>query len=392
MPKLSPAASKAGAGRGGWLAYLGVAGILLVVIALLGGLKFAQISMLIAMGEAMAESGPPPEAVGSARVEEREWEQRLRAVGSLVSDEGVTLTSEVAGLIRRIHFASGAKVRSGQVLVSLDTSVEQAQLTAIEARRTLAQQKATRSAGLVEGGGVSKQQAESDAALVSELAADAAALRAQIAKKVVRAPFAGKLGVRQVSEGQYLSPGTPIAKLESTNALFVEFDLPQRHLSVVHTGLKVSLRQPQATETLKATLSAIDPALDAKTRMVRVRASLPEAAETAALRPGMFFHVEVILGEANTVRVVPAIAVVHATYGDSVYTVEPGEEGKPATAKQRFVQLGEQRGDFVAIRKGLEAGSEVVVAGAFKLRNGAPIAVDNTVKAQPQDAPELENR
>jgi membrane fusion protein, multidrug efflux system len=240
------------------------------------------------------------------------------------------------------------------------------------------------------------------------LTADLKALQAQIDKKTVRAPFDGKLGIRAVNLGQYLPPGTTVAVLESTDAVFVDFTLPQQDLRKIKLGQPVRAR-PDANEPSVAagSITALEPALDAVTRNVKVRASFPGS--EAVLSPGMFVNVDVILPESAKVVAVPLTSVVHAAYGDSVFVVEgkqadaaAGSAGGPEgaasgtppaqIARQHFVRLGRTRGDFVAVVDGVAPGDEVVSSGAFKLRNGAPILVKNEVQAQPELNPHPENR
>jgi membrane fusion protein (multidrug efflux system) len=367
------------------------------LFVLLGGLvavKASQIKMLIGFGEQMQKAGPPPEVVGTAVAESQDWEGTLSAVASVVSSKGVDLSNDSPGIVTKLHFESGDIVKKGEVIVELDTNVERAQLISTKARRDLALTELMRSQALVASGAISQAQADADEATYKSLAADAAALEAQIARKVIRAPFAGKLGIREVNLGQYLAPGTRVAVLESTDAVFADFTLPQRYLGNLKTGMTIRAYEGEATEPLvEGTISAIDPAIDPVTRNIKVRATLPNEAEK--LRPGMFLRVEVVLPEQGKVVAVPLTAVVRASYGDSLFRVEDGKgpDGTPRkVARQQFVKLGEARGDFVAILEGLKAGQEVVTSGAFKLRNGAFVVVDNTVKPKPELSPRPENQ
>lgn len=363
---------------------------LLVLVALLGGIKGAQIASLINMGKQMEKSGPPPEAVNTAVAQRQSWQGRLNAVGSVVSEKGVTLTNEIAGIVKRLNFDSGQTVRAGQLLVELDTGVERAELASITAKRELAEISVQRSRKLVQSGAVPKSQSDSDESNLKGFGADEQALSAQIDRKIIRAPFAGKLGIRLINLGQYLQPGTSIVVLESTKALFVDFSLPQQSLPYVKLDTSLRVRpEGNGSKWVEGSVRAIDPTVDVNTRTFKVRASLPE--DRQSLRPGMFLDVEVLLPEQQPAVVVPQTAVVRAPYGDSVYCVEDGKTGGKV-ARQKFVRLGQVRGDFIAIVEGIEAGQEIVTAGAFKLRNGAPIAVKNEVQPQAQLNPKVENR
>jgi membrane fusion protein (multidrug efflux system) len=384
-------------------------GISLAVVGLLAGTKFAQISSLMRFGKAAQAAGPPPEAVGTATAKAAQWESVLESVGSVAAGRGVTISNEVPGVVRAIRFDSGAKVRPGQVLVELDASVERAQLSSLQARRDLATTSAARTRHLEAGGASTKAQLDADEAQLKTVSADAQALAAQIEKKTIRAPFGGKLGIRSVNLGQYLNPGTPITVLESLDAVYIDFTIPQQQVehAQVGTAVRISLPGTEPLRTLAGKIAAVDPNVDPVTRAVKLRASIEEgdADKKSAdeLRPGMFVNVSVVLPERASVVFVPSTAIARAPYGNSVYIVEDkkdesghpvaGPGGKPAkVARQQFVRIGVNRGDFVAIDEGVSAGQEVVTLGAFKLRNGAPVFVNNEIQLQPSQTPNPQNR
>ena len=358
---------------------------------------------LIGMGKQFQAMGPPPEAVGSAPATAETWETTVSAVGSISSLRNVAVSAEVPGTVSKIRFESGQIAKEGQMLVELDAEVEKAQLASVDARRDLAARNAERSRKLAAGNVISKAQLDDVEAQFKTATTDTAALRAQVERKIIRAPFRGRLGIRAVNVGQYLTPGTQVTTIDAMGGTFVDFTLPQEELSIVAVGLPVRVTMEGAKEStsMKGTISAIDPTVDAATRNVKVRAAIPELPGTP--RPGSFVTVDVIKPTKAEVVAVPATAVVHASYGDSVFVIEdkkPGSpgmdkspDGKPVKiARQQFVRTGAARGDFVAITKGVTAGQQVVSAGAFKLRNNAPVVVDNTVQAKPQLAPHPENR
>jgi membrane fusion protein, multidrug efflux system len=362
--------------------------VILGLVLLVGGLaavKVSQIRMLIGMGETMKKAGPPPEVVGTTVAKKQTWENTLSAIGSVVSARGVAVSNDAPGIVSRLHFESGDTVKQGNVLVELDTSVERAQLTSLRARRDLAETSAKRSRALAASGAVSQSQVDADESAFKSLSADVEALSAQISRKVVRAPFSGKLGMRQVNLGQYLAPGTTVTELEAAKSIFVDFTLPQQELPKLSLGMAVrTLLAGSSKAIAEGTISAIDPTIDPMTRSIKVRASLPEI--DAQLRPGMFLRVEVVLPEKNEVVAIPQTAIVHASYGDSVFVGEekPGPDGKPRkVAQQQFVKLGTTRGDFVSVVDGLKPEQEVVTAGAFKLRNGIPLKINNQGAPQP---------
>jgi membrane fusion protein (multidrug efflux system) len=387
--------------RGRLKRYLLVAAGLLVLIGLLAAIKGAQIGKLIGMGKQFKAMGPPPESVGSAPAQAETWETTVSAVGSISSLRNVAVSAEVPGTVSKIRFESGQIAKEGQVLVELDAEVERAQMASADARRDLANRNMERSRKLAAGNVISKAQLDDIEAQSKTATTDTAALRAQLERKIIRAPFRGRLGIRAVNVGQYLTPGTTVTTIDAMGGTFVDFTLPQEELAIVAVGLPVRVTMEGAKESLTGTISAIDPSVDLTTRNVKIRAAIPELPGTP--RPGTFVTVDVIKPTKTEVVAVPATAIVHASFGDSVFVIEdkkPGSPGMDKTpdgkmikiARQQFVRTGAARGDFVAITKGVTAGQQVVSAGAFKLRNNAPIVVDNTVQAKPQLAPHPENR
>jgi len=366
---------------------------LLVVVGVLGGIKGAQIGKLIAMGKQFQASGPPPETVSTSVAQAETWETTVAAVGSISGLRNVTVSNEVPGTISKIRFESGQVVREGQVLVELDSEVERAQMASADARRDLAERTLKRSKVLAGGNAISASQLDEVEAQLKSSTTDAAALRAQVGRKVIRAPFRGRLGIRAVNVGQYLNPGTMITTLDSMGGTFVDFALPQDDLATVKVGLAVRVTMEGTQEQLTGTISAIDQTIDPTTRNVKIRAAIPEPANKP--RPGMFVNVQVIQKAQQAVVAIPVTALLHASYGDSVFIIEdkpagsPGmattPDGKPVKmARQQFVRTGAARGDFVAITKGVTPGQVVVSAGAFKLRNNSPVVIDNSAQATPE--------
>jgi membrane fusion protein (multidrug efflux system) len=374
------------------------------VLALLGGLggvKVAQIKSLIAYGHAAVAAGPPPEVVGTRKAMQETWENRLFSVGTIAPARGVTVSNDAAGVVSTIKFQSGQTVRHGQVLVELDSRVERAQLVSLHAQLTLARVSAQRARALFKENAVPKAQLDSAESMLESANANAAALQAQIDRKTVRAPFDGRLGIRLVNLGQYLNPGTAITDLQSTDANYVDFTLPQQQLDQLAVGMVVRINEGLPGPRAEAVIAAIDPTLDPATRSGRVRAAVRKM--EGLISPGMFVNVSVVLPQKRNVTLVAATSLIHASFGDSVFAVEErtddhgavaaGPDGKPALlARQQFVKTGEARGDFVEIVEGVRQGQEIVAQGAFKLRNGAPVRINNSVKVEPQLVPRLENR
>jgi membrane fusion protein (multidrug efflux system) len=375
---------------------------LILVVGILAGIKGAQIKTLIGFGEQMQKMGPPPEAVNAAPVERQTWERTLEAVATVVSSKGVTLSNDAPGVVTKLNFDSGAKVRAGQALVEIDSSVERAQLDALRPRLLLANQSLERIKKLIGSGVSTPAELDAQQSTVNGLVADMKAIQAQIERKTVRAPFDGKLGIRAVNLGQYLAPGTTLTVLESTDGVFVDFTLPQQAMDNLQLGRTVRVRNEAGGKVLaEGKITAIDASVDVVTRSIKVRASMPGT--ESVLRTGMFVNAEVVLPEKADVVAVPVTAVIRAPYGDSVFVVEPkapsaenaGPEGaqQPSlVARQQFVRLGPTRGDFVSVEAGVDAGQKVVSAGAFKLRNQAPISIKNEVGAEAQLNPRPPNR
>ena len=364
---------------------------LIGVLALLGGLKACQIATLIKTGKAAEQAGPPPEVVSTAFAERQTWERILNSVATVVSAKGVAVSNESPGIVSRIRFESGQTVRKGQILVELDTAVERAQLLSTLARRQGAEIAMKRSRVLAKEGVVPEAQRDQDEATFYSLTAESGAIEAQIEQKIVRAPFGGKLGIREVNLGQYLPSGTRVTDLESRETIFADFALPQQTFERLKLGMIVrAFQRGDEAGALEGVISAIEPAIDAETRSVAVRATLPDGER---FRPGMFLNVRVVMQEMDEVTTVPLTAIVYAPYGDSLFVVAPAPEGKRGkVARQQFVQLGEERGDFVAVEQGVNQGEEVVTSGAFKLKNGSPIVVKNEVRLEPELTPHPENR
>ena len=364
---------------------IAIASLIAVVLALVG-IKAAQIFLLVKAGKSFV---PPPESVTTAKSEATEWQAVRSAIGTLVAVRGVTLGAEITGTVREILFDNGTFVKKGAVLVRLDTSTEQAQLESARADAELAAVTLKRHREL-QPGGVSSQ-AELDTAEAHAKQADAAVatLQATIAKKTIRAPFDGRIAIRQVELGQIVSPGTPIASLQSVSPIYADFWLPQQVIADVKVGQKVRMQTDIFHgSSWNGQIAVINPEVDVATRNVRVRATFENS--DGRLTPGMFVNIDVLSNEKRKVIIIPATGVIFAPYGDSVYVVEEkkDEAGKTTTiAQQRFVRLGERRGDFVAIESGISAGETVVSSGAFKLRNGMAVAVNNAVAPSPEIAP-----
>jgi membrane fusion protein (multidrug efflux system) len=361
--------------------------VVLAVVLGLTGIKVWQIRTLIAAGSSFA---PPPETISAAVTHEEEWQDTLTAIGSINAVQGVTVSPEIAGKVSEIAFESGAVVAKGDLLVRLDTSLEEAQLRAIEAQVELARLNSERTRQLRTNNTVSQAELDATEATLKQEQGNADTIHATIEKKTIRAPFAGQLGIRLVNLGELLEAGKPIVSLQALLPVFADFSLPQQELARLKTGLAVRVTSDTyPNQHFDGTLTAINPDLDATTRSVRLQATFANAEQL--LRPGMFVRVEVIFPEEQTVLAVPATAILSAPYGDSVYVIEshPAKNGgKPeAVVSQKFVRTGRSRGDFISILSGLKAGDRVVSAGVFKLRNGMSVQENNNLVPKAVEKP-----
>lgn len=361
---------------------------LIVLIAILAVVKAMQIRAMVAQGKKMV---PPPETVTAAAVKAESWENALTAVGSLTAVQGVTVAAEQAGKVVQIAFESGARVRKGDLLVRQDTSSEEAQLPGAEAQATAARTVLDRDAKMLPKKIVSQADYDAAVAAYEQARAQANNIRATIAKKTIRAPFGGRIGIRQVNLGQMLREGDPVVTLQALDPIYADFSLPQQELGRLHRGLKVKVTSDALPGvTVEGRITAINPLVDADTRNVKLQATLANREEK--LRPGLFVNVSVALPTRQQVLVIPATAVLYAPYGDSVFVVADDKEHKGGkVVRQQFVRLGEKRGDFVAVTSGVQAGEEVVSTGVFKLRNGQPVVVDNRLSPPFKLAPKPEN-
>jgi len=348
--------------------------VVLVVVAGLVGIKALQIKKMTSTPYTQ-----PPDTVSSAVAHEEKWANTFSAVGSISAVQGVTVTPEIAGTISEIAFESGAVVAKGDLLVRFDTSTEEAQLKAANAQLEWARVSLERTKKLRSDNTVSQSELDQAEATWKQDKANADAIQAVIDKKTIRAPFAGKLGIRQVNVGEYVDAGKPIVSLQSLNPVYADFSLPQQVLSQVKTGMVVRVSLDTYTnKQFEGTLTAINPEVDADTRNVRLQATLDNGDKL--LRPGMFARIEVVLPNEDNVLVIPATSVLSAPYGDSVFVIEKGTNGPNSqVVRQQFVRTGRSRGDFVAVESGLKPGERVVTAGLFKLRNGAAVTENNDV-------------
>ena len=353
-----------------------------VVVFTLGAVKVAQIKKMSSMPHTM-----PATAVATATAKSVAWQPVINTIGSLAPIQGVMLAADADGTIVKIGAESGTSVKAGDLIIELDTSVEEAQLVAAEARAKLAKLQADRADELVSKATISAAESDSAKAQLNQASADVAALKATIDKKRVRAPFDGRVGIRQVNLGQFVARGRALVALQKLDPIYVNFTIPQRQLAELVVGQSIDIKVDAYEKGFSGKISAINSEIDASTRNVWVQASLANPDEK--LRAGMFVQVEVQLPATKPQIVLPATAVVYAPYGNSVFIVEKMKAADGTEylgARQQIVKVGITRGDLVAIDEGVTEGEEVVSAGSFKLRNGAHVQVNNAV--QPTSNPD----
>jgi membrane fusion protein (multidrug efflux system) len=361
---------------------------LLIVIAVLAGVKALQIRTMVDHGK---KAVLPPETVTTVSARPESWETSLSAVGSLTAVQGVTVAAELPAKVVKIAFEPGAKVKRGDLLIHQDTSVEEAQLPGAEAQVTLTESVLARNVEMLKDKIISQADFDAAVAVHRQAMAQVETLRATIAKKTIRAPFGGRLGVRQVNLGQILREGDPIVTLQSLDPVFVNFALPQQELSRLRVGLPVRVTSDGLPgPAIHGRITTVNPLVDAETRNVQLQATVANPAET--LRPGMFVNTAVGLPVRQKVLTIPATSVLYAPFGDSVFVVADDNVVKGGKAlRQQFVRLGEKRGDFVAVTSGLKEAEVIVSTGVFKLRNGQPVVVDNRLAPPFKEAPRPEN-
>lgn len=355
--------------------------VVLALVVVFGGIFGWKAFVRYKIAQAMAARKPPPVTVSAVEAQILTWQPKILSVGSVRAVQGINVTSAVAGKIRAIAFKSGGRVQKGDVLVRLEASVDKAQLRSLKAQLELARIDLNRIKKLVARDAVSESKLDKARARYQRLQAEVAAQQALIAKKTIVAPFTGMLGIRLIDLGEYVAPGDDIVTLQALEPIHVDFSLPQERLPQLEPGLTVRVTTaayPNRTFTGKIT--AINSKVEEATRNVRVQATVDNSQRL--LMPGMFVDVAVLLPVTKKVVTLPQTAITYNPYGDSVFIVQPPEEGGEQalpTVTRVFVKTGETRGNQVQILKGVEPGQRVVTAGQLKLREGARVRIDNEI-------------
>ncbi len=371
------------------LAFIGIA----LIFGIFGGIKAHSVFGAL---KAYASYRPPPETVSATEAKQVQWRPYLEAIGTLTAVNGVNVSSELAGKVVKIAFHSGDKIKQGQLLVQLDDSQEQALLRQYEAQQALDKNNFERALAMRKRNLNSKQDLDTAREQYEMAQAQVAQEQAVIAKKSIRAPFAGEVGIRQINLGQYITAGQTVVNLEQLDPLHLTFTLPQSDVPRLHIGQEVTASvDAYASRKFPATITAINPAVNAQSRTVQVQATVPNP--DGRLRPGMFADLKVFGNQTASATAVPATAITYSLYGDSVYVLEkehPPHAGTVSTpvaatkggagtqtvytAKQVFVKVGEQRADMVAVT-GIKPGTLVVIAGQIKLHNGSRAVINNQI-------------
>ena len=365
-----------------------------VFTLILAAIKTAQILAGIAEGK---KHGPPPEAVTTVVATGERWRDTFTTVGSFAAVRGATLGTQESGNVVRIGFESGARVSEGQMLIELDRSVEEANLQGASARSDVALQNLARAQTLRTQSAVSAANYEDAQARAKQADAEVRSIKGIIERKTIVAPFAGRAGIRAVNVGQYVTAGTPLVPLYSVDPIHFNFSVPQQIAPALRDSTERVLITVDAFpgRVFEGRVTAVNPNINEVTRSVDVQATATNATED--LLPGMFGEVRIELGAARDVIALPVTSVQYAPYGNSVYVVEgdeatgapQGAAPSPRKIRQQIVQLGDRRGDFVAVLKGVQPGDEVVTLGTFKLRPGALVIVRNDQKVPAMLNPEV---
>ena len=370
--------------------------IALVVLGLVfGGVIGWKLYMASMTQQFMAQRKPPASSVAARPASMSRWQSTLQAVASLEAVQGVQVSGEIAGQVEAIHFSSGEEVEQNDLLLELDTTVDRAELERLRTVLDLARVQFERQKRLVEREMSPQSELDEAEARYRQAQTEVKKQRILIGKKRIQAPFTGRLGIRKVDLGQYLSPGEPIVGLQSLHPIYANFSLPQQAMDRVSKGQKVELTLEGWPDAVFAgEITAIEAEVNENTRNVSLQATLDN--ESGRLRPGMYGQATIILPDERSLITLPQTAVKYNPYGDIVFVLKAEENGgeksgKTYTASRRFVTLGERRGDQVAVLKGLEAGELVAVSGQHKLREGARATVNNEILPSNEPAPQVED-
>ncbi len=366
--------------------------VIVLLVIVFGGIFGWKAFLGGKISEAIANQPIPAVTVTAAEAVDEVWKPTLSAVGSLQAIQGVSVTSEVAGIVSEIQFQSGDEVTKGDLLVTLDASVDLADLEGLKAQEELDKVELKRQSELAQTKSTSRSQLDAAQAQFDRSRAGMRSKMAMIAQKMIRAPFTGVLGIRRINLGEYLSPGAEIVTLQSLDPIYANFNLPQQELTRIKKGMGVEMTSDVFPGlTFKGSITAINSRVDERTRNVMVQATLANAGQL--LRPGIFVRLSVVLPTQQDVITLPQTAITYNPYGSSVFLIQDKKQGDESqlVVSRVFVQSGVTRGDQVEIVKGVNAGDRVVTSGQLKLREGSTVTIDNSITPENQAVPQVEN-
>lgn len=370
--------------------------VMIIAVAVLFGVVFGYKAFVgYMMGRAMQANQAPAVTVSAAKANYQAWPQQLKATGSFSAVLGIDVTSEISGLVRKVNFKHGDIVKKDDLLVELNPDTEIATLQVYQAQTQINRITYERDRAQYGIRAVSLQQVQNDLASLKGSEAQVASQASIVAKKMIRAPFDGRLGISSVNPGSYINPGDKIVTLQALDPIYVQFTLPQQNLPLLHTGQTIALSTnvfPEKVFTGK--INAINPTVDNTTRNVLVEATLQNPQKQ--LLPGIFADVTITVGKPQKLLTLPITAVTFNAYGQIVYIIKDSgkkdAKGKAIlTVEQSFVRVGESRGDQIVITSGLKAGDEVVTSGQVKLRNGSQVVINNKITPSDNPNPQVSN-
>lgn len=364
--------------------------MLIVLVVFFGAIILFKTFQSHMMTKFIQSHQNPPVTVSTAKAVYENWQPILTASGSLRAVKGVDVTTEVGGKVTSINFAPGATVKQGDILLKMYVDDEVAQLASLKAQADLAKIVYRRDSAQYAIHAISKATLDSDFANLKSTEAQVLEQAAVIAKKIIRAPFSGKLGVLQVNLGQYLNPGQTIVTLQALNPIWLDFYLPEQVIGQLKLNQYAEFTSDSfPKQKFSGNITTINPKVDPSTRNIEVEATIKNPKNQ--LLPGMFAEVKVKAGSAKRYITLPQAAISYYPYGDIVFLVNQAgkdQDGKPIlSVKQKFITAGEVRGDQVAILKGIKAGDVVVTSGQLKLKNGSRVVINNNVQPQNNQDP-----
>ena len=356
----------------------------MLILLILAGGAFAGLNAFVNFRAGIIKTiiggmANPPQTVSTTVAQESDWQPKLTVIGTFQAVNGADLSLEVPGVVQKINFESGTEVEKGQVLLELRNDDDSAKLDSLKAAADLDAITLHRDESQLKINAVSQATVDTDRANLRTATANVAQQQAILDEKTLRAPFSGRLGIRQVDLGQYISAGTKVVSLQTLDPIYLDFMLPQQAAGQLKVGAEIEAKVDGVAEPLKGVVQAMDSKLDSTSRNLQIRARLPNA--DRKLLPGMFATVEAPINSPERLVTLPQTAVVYNTYGDVVYVIDDTDAKDGVfKARQSAITVGPARGDQVAIRSGVKHGETVITAGQIKLHNGSPVKINNSIQ------------